>query len=233
MAGSTSTAASGSAASYTIVSIADLSVKAHSRALSTCSPAEFDALPLNKRLSVDAVLDSAMTQGQVRPTLDAILDASRESHSDVDGITVFLYSEAGLMAGGFDIGSALWAPHGQRGSVTPEIARTSDRSKYHVSYAVRDGVEEYLARRVGDGDLFGLSLEQRRAYFLEVAAAEIRGMMEADIRVDPSADLMANRELADELTRQYISDIGVSYGVNEEQHSAIMVEGVEKRLPLE
>lgn len=221
-----------SPAGYTILSAEDNSIKAITRALSTYTVAELDALPLNKRITVNAAIEGPITQDQVAPTLDAILSSVRGSDPDADEVTVFLYSEPRLVGQGYDVGTALWAPGGQRGGVTPQIAERNDRSTYRVAYDVRQDLEAYLRARSSTEVLHGLTVDQRQAYFRDVVAAEARAMADADARINPNVDVMANIGLNNDLREQYVDELRDSYGLTAEQHAAIMAEAMQKGWPM-
>src|SRR5690606_34505298 len=92
-------------APYRVVSTKDDSAKAlGDRPLSSYSLAEIEALPLVRRVVVNAVLAGGITQEQVEPTLDAIISQFRDSDRDLDEVVVFLNSEEGRVGQGFDIG---------------------------------------------------------------------------------------------------------------------------------
>lgn len=219
------------AAAYSVVSTDDNSVKAMTRPLASYTTAELEALPTNKRLTVHAAITNGITQEQVRPTLDAILDRYRTGDADLDEITVFLYSEPARVGQGYDIGTALWAPGGARGNVTPEIARGNDRSSYRTTYDESADVEAYLAARADTSDKFDLTVAERRAYYREVSAVEPRAFREADTRIDPVVDVMENIRLSNELTEAYTTEIRTRYGLTEEQHREIMTEGFRNGWP--
>lgn len=221
-----------SPAGYTIVSTEDNSIKAITRALSTYTVAELDSLPLNKRITVNAAIEGPITQDQVAPTLDAILSSVRASDPDADEVTVFLYSEPRLVGQGYDVGTALWAPGGQRGGVTPQIAERNDRSTYRVVYDVRQDLETYLRARSSTEVLHGLTVDQRQAYFREVVAAEARAMADADARINPNVDVMGNIGLNNDLRERYVAELRGAYGLTAEQHAAIMAEAMQKGWPM-
>jgi len=85
-------------AGYTIATRDDSSMKAITRALSSYSTSELAALPVNKRIAVNAVIQGSITQGQVEPTLLAIVASEQARDPDVDELTVFLHSEVGNVA---------------------------------------------------------------------------------------------------------------------------------------
>lgn len=216
---------------FRVVSVEDYSVKAMTQPLSSYTAAELEALPMSVRLSVNAVVGENILQEQVGPTLREIVAEASADNPDADEITVFLYSEEGLVGGAYDVGSALWAPYGERGRVTPDIANSNDRSTYVLSLSIRDDVESYLARRSLDEERFGLTLEQRRVYYYEVAQAELRSMLDADEEVDPRVDVMANIERQRELLDEYVERIRATYGLGHDEHRAILAEGLENRWP--
>lgn len=76
----------------------------------------------------------------------------------------------------------------------------------------------------------GLTEEQRRSAFREIAAAESRATDEAIARV-PNSQIMKQVEVERELAQRYKQEIAHEYGLSEDQLLEISVEGVTKGWP--
>lgn len=216
------------AANYEIVTTEDNSMKALVGPLSSYTVQELEALPVNKKISLSAALTGPITQEQIEPTLRKIVNEVTARDGDTDELMVFLYSDAARVGQSYDIGRAIWAPGGEFGNVTPDIARSNDRSSYSITIDAEPNIEEYLAQRASSESRFGLAEEQRRALYREIVAAEIRGLEEADQQISPSEDVMANIELADKLQAQYTQVVRDKYGVSKEQMNKISVEAIQE-----
>ena len=228
--------ASSSVVAYEIIDVEDASHKALEKALSAYSLAELDALPLNKKM-IYRVVAADVTEDSIRPTIEQIIDDLTGRNQDIDEITVFLYSDAALAFGAYDLGTATWAPGGELGNITPRIAETNDRSPYQTTVKIRDGLDSYLAQRGLSETKFGMTEEERRALFKEIVAAEDRGQAEADeVFSSLSFDLdtmTKNAEMASELQEQYRAEVRAKYGITGEIQSKINMEAFNEGWPLE
>ena len=228
--------ASSSAVAYEIIDVKDASHKPLEKALSAYSLAELEALPLNKKM-IYRVVAADVTEDSVRPTIEQIIDEITGRDQDIDEITVFLYSDAALAFGAYDLGTATWAPGGELGNMTPRIAETNDRSSYQTTVKIRDGLDSYLAQRGLSETKFGMTEEERRALFKEIVAAEDRGQAEADEVYSPLAfdidTITKNVEMASELQEQYRAEVRAKYGITGEIQSKISVEAFNEGWPLE
>ena len=140
--------------------------------------------------------------------------------------------------GTYDVGRAIWAPNGEPGNVTSEIAKKNNRSGYETSYDIKENLEEYLSQREKSEDKFGFTEEERKQIFKEIVAAEDRAMNEADIKYPIKAgatlnDIEKNIDLNNELTEKYKTQVRTKYGITEDIESEIIVESFEELWPME
>lgn len=215
-------------AAFQVISRNDISNKALEGPLSSYTAAEIAALPTAKRETVNAIIDGPITQDQVEPTLHAILDVIRAADSDTDEITIWLHSDADRIGRGWDIGRLLWAPHGEMGRITPQIASSNDRSTYQVVVEIRSDVESYLAGRMESTEQHGMSTEARRAYWQALWDLEGDLYDTVDAQIDPLVDFQGNAELYNRLLAEGRARLQQEHGVTPEAHLAILQEGLEK-----
>lgn len=185
-----------------------------------------------KSVIARAALTGTITQAQAEPTLLAIVDNIVRSDPEIDEITVYLYADPGSTDSAYDIGRATWRPAGGRINLTATIARTNDRSTYETVLEIVDGIDAYLAARSVNEVKFGLTVDQRRAYFRDVALADARAMRDADARINPSSDVMANIRLNNELQAQYREEVRLAHGVDASNVGAILFEGQQMNWPM-
>lgn len=215
-------------ADFQVISRNDISNKALERPLSSYTAAELAALPTAKRETVNAIIDGPITQDQIEPTLHAILELIRAADSDTDEITIWLHSDADRIGRGWDIGRLLWAPHGEMGNITPQIASSNNRSTYQVVVETHSDVESYLANRTESTEQHGMSAEARRAYWQALWDLEGELYETVDAQIDPLVDFQGNTELYNRLLAEGQSRLQQEHGVTAEAHLAILQEGLEK-----
>lgn len=185
-----------------------------------------------KSVIVRAALTEVITQSQAEPTLHAILERVRTSDPDIDEVIVFLYSDPAITEGAYDIGTTRWQPAGGRINLTATIARTNDRSNYQTTVEVEPGIDAYLAARSSPSIEHGLTVDQRRAYFRDIALADERAMRDADARINPNSDVMGNIRLYNELREQYREEVTRAHGVDPNVVGAILLEGQRMNWPM-
>lgn len=203
--------------------------------LSQYSLAELRRLPWDKKMIYSVVLTPTIRRSQVRPTVERIITDLTERNPDLDEIGLRLYTSKDAFDNGpYDIGMAVWAPNGQMGGVTPEIARSNDRTTYKISVRVREDLDQYVHMRSQHSKKFGLTEEERKKIFEAEVAAEERAYEEADARIPatdgPSND--RNVKLSQELMAKYERGVRRKYGISEKVFSAISSEGEEKNWPM-
>lgn len=217
----------------------DISMKAlGEKKLSDYSSSELEALPQNKRMSYRVVVPPTIKDMQVLPTFQKVLNEIISSDNEIDQIVIFMYSDKEVINGAYDVAKAEWAPNGEWGTVTPEIARNNDRTSYQIKLQIRDDLENYLENRNKSEIKFGFSDTQRKQIFIELVGAEDRAMKDADekfpiVATGTMDDLKKYANYNNERLEIYEAEIREKYGLTEEQESELSLEGLVKNWPLE
>lgn len=232
---------------YEIVESEDQSRKAITKRLSSYTHQELVKLPIDKRMEYRVVVSPTIKENQVRPIIEQIVTDITSKDNDIDEISLFLYSDKELVKDGwYDVARATWAPGGELGSVTPEIARSNNRHDYKTTIQVADNLEQYLKQRAKSEDNFGLTETQRRKIYKEVMAAEDKSWAEANKKYpvsgrstwDLSQSELRSRmdrgtKLAQKLGDQYEDELAKKYSLTQEQLTQIIIEGNSERWPFE
>jgi hypothetical protein len=225
---------------YEIVGTEDQSHKAlGNRALSSYTTQKISNLPTDKKMAYRIVVSPEIKENQVKPTVEKIISNITSKDNDIDEISLFLYSDKELVNGMYDIATATWAPEGELGNITAEIAKNNNRSNYKITIKVKENLEEYLRKRGESEDKFGLSEEERRQFFKEIVVAENRAMNEAEAKYPLSRpgitmdDIKKNADLNDELTEKYEAQVRLKYGITEDIENKIVVEAFVEGWPME
>ena len=214
---------------YEIVATDDDSYKTLTKPLSSYTTQEVRNLPMAKKFVYKVVVPPSVKTEQVKPTVNKIISDITGRDRDIDEIVLFFYSDKGLVNEAYDVARAIWAPGGETGAVTSDIATTDDRADYRTTVEIKDNLEEYLSNRQKSESKFSLSEDQRKAIFLELVTAEDRAAKEADDLY--SSDLekyaTANRELED----KYKAEVRTKYGISEDTAGQIATEGMTDNWP--
>jgi len=225
---------------YEIVKVKDLSLKALSKPLSSYSLNELNNLPMNVRKTYQVLVPEDIRQEQIRPTVEKIISMITSENNDIDEIILNLCSDREI-ATLYDVAKVTWAPNGEWGSTTPEIARTNDRISYKMVFEIRPDLEEYLIQRNQTESKYGLKNEERKRFFKELIASEDKAMLEAD-RIYPldskqpgwrEDNLNKNIQMYRNLRDKYRAQLAQKYGLSENQMSDISVEGIKKNWSME
>lgn len=230
---------------YEIVESEDQSHKALVRKLSDYTYQELANLPVDKKMLYRVVVSSRIKENQVRPIVEKIIADITTKDSDIDEITLFLYSDKELVDGMYDVATATWAPYGSLGNVTPEIARSNNRTSYKISIRMKEKLEEYLQKRSKSEEKFGLTEVKRRRIYKEIVDAEDRAQAEADrqypisgrttwdlSRSELRSRIDKNIELMRHLEEEYKNDLMKKYSLTREQLKEITFEGFEENWPM-
>ena len=184
-----------------------------------------------KRKSYRIVVSPEITEEQVEPTVNEIIHKLTTADGDVDEISISLYSDPKIVDGVYDVALAAWAVNGRWGDISYDAARSNDRSKHATSITIKPDLEEYLKQRSVQEEKFGLTEEERKHIFREVAAAEDRGMTEAERMYPDPENIMEQVYKIGELQDKYKAEILKKWGISEEVWNEIMVEGVTMHWP--
>lgn len=231
--------------SYEIIESEDLSHKALVGKLSDYTIQELENLPIDKKMSYRVVVSSEIKENQVRPTIEKIIADIISRNNDIDEISLLLYSDKELVNEAYDVARATWAPGGELGNVTPEIAQNNDRTDYKVTIRIKENLEKYLQQRAQSEEKFGLTKAKRRQIFKEIVAAEDRAWAEADRKYPVSgratwslskselrSRMDKNTDLMQRLQEQHKKALAKKYGLTREQLKEIALEGVAERWPM-
>ena len=173
-------------------------------------------------------------ENQVEPTINKIISDITEGDNDIDEISLLLYSNKDLVGGVYDVGTATWAPSGELGNITPEIAKNNNRDNYKISFKIKENLEEYLLQKDKSEDKLGLTEEKRRLIYKELANAEEKAINEAG-KMFPTnitnpnykqENIMKNFDKQEELLEKYNLEIMKKYSINEDQKNEIVVEAM-------
>lgn len=176
---------------------------------------------------------SEIKEAEVGPTIHRIIGNITSEDHDIDEISLLLYSDENIDRA-YDIASAIWAPYGELGHVTAQIAQTNDRSAYNLDIQIKDNLEEYLAQRGRAEEKFGFTEDERKQIFKELVAAEDRSFAEAD-EIYPinvldlnykNENVDKNMEKSTELAQQYKEEVIQKYGIGFDTAAKISLEGV-------
>lgn len=230
---------------YEIVESENQSHKAMTKSLSSYTYQELVKLPIDKKMGYRVVVSPTIKAHQVRPMVERIIADLTSQDDDIDEISLLLYSDKELANGMYDVARATWAPHGELGNVTPEIAKTNDRTNYKLEIQIAENLEQYLQKRARSENKFDLSEAERRQIFKEIVAAEDRAQANADRKYPISGrtvwDLSKselrsrmdkNIELMQRLQDQYKKALAKKYGLTQEQLKETSLEGVVERWPM-
>ncbi len=227
---------------YEIVETEDQSHKAlGNRVLSSYTTQEIANLPTDKKMAYRIVVSPEIKENQVKPTVEKIISDITSKDNDIDEISLLLYSDKELANGMYDVATATWAPNGNLGNITPEIARSNNRNNYKTTIQIKENLEEYLQKRGKSEDKFGFSEEQRRGIFKEIVVAEDRARIEADkiypIDIsDPNykqENIMKNIDKNRELMDKYKAGVRNEYGITEDIENKIVAEAFTESWPME
>lgn len=218
---------------YKVIASEDESHKAlGNKLLSQYSSQELKNLPIDKKFGYRIIVSPKIKQKEVEPTIDKIITDLTSQDPDLDEITLFLYSDESIAKNGlYDVARATWAPYGKLGNMTPEIARSNNRSSYKTTYDIKENLEQYLAKRGESEEKFGLTEEQRRTFFKEVGKAERRASDEANAKYpinnwEDKAELTRNMDYLTQQEDKYRAEVFKKYGVTDDQYTDILTEGM-------
>jgi hypothetical protein len=135
-------------------------------------------------------------QSQAEPTLRKIANDIIDSEPELDQFTVFMYSDKAVVEYAYDIGRAVWAQGGEYGNITPELAKSNNRSGFLTTIDIEPNIEQYLASRNQQETINGLSTEQRKAIYKDLVDFENKGF---DIAEDTN---LTPKQWLDQLTQE-------------------------------
>ena len=227
---------------YEIVEEEDISHKAMgNKKLSDFTLQELTSLPLDKRFSYRVVVGTSITLGQVRPTVEAIIAGLTQHDPDIDEIHLLLYSTKDRVHDMYDIAMATWSTDGRMGGITPEIARSNNRSGYEISLTVKENFEECLAQISKTEVQFGLSEQTRREFHAALVRCQDQALLEADKHYTVACsncpeyienNVMKLSQMYNDLLENCAPRLREEYGITEEVQKEILWESYEENWPL-
>lgn len=158
---------------------------------------EFIGAGSNNRMKYKIVVDSTITQEQVKPTARKIIKDITSKDKDIDEITLYLYSEKSVIGESYDIAMVDWG--------YPE-------NKGKIEFNIRENIEQYIKQRAKSETLFGLTEQKRREIFKESVMAEDRARAE-----EPDAT-------TNNLEERYRKEVRQKYNITEEIEREITLE---------
>jgi hypothetical protein len=224
---------------YSIIKVEDSSLKAITKPLSSYSIDEVKSLPMSIRKTYRIVVPVNIKENQVKPTIDKIISKITARNGDIDEITLFLYSDKKIADSVYDVARATWAPNGEWGSTTPEIASSNDRSSYKTVIDVKPDLETYLKGRDESKEKFGLSDEKRKQIYIDLDSADAKAQVEADAKY-PTDDTNApdwqdmvgkNNQFRDDLRDEIWRRVAKENHLSIKQRDDIYHEGFTKNWP--
>ena len=232
------TSKTGTSVSYEIIKIVDQSHKALERPLSSYTVNEIQALPVDKKMLYSVLVPASIKRAQVKPTIKKIISDITNRDGNIDEIVIWLYSDKQLIGNmGWDVATATWAPKGELGNMTEQIAETNNRSSYETTIRIKDNLEKYLKQRAASDVRFGLSKDKRKEIFRQIVIAEDRAQTEAAQRYpfggpsNPEVNFDKNLDLGRRLTDKYKAQVYKKYGITKETANEISGEGIYENWP--
>jgi len=73
-------------------------------------------------------------------TLKYIVNKKSKNDKNIDEIMIFAYDDKNDIGTGYTFAKLLWAPKGEIGNATPEIAKSNIRSNYKIEISIKDKV---------------------------------------------------------------------------------------------
>jgi hypothetical protein len=151
-------------------------------------PTAYEVIKVDRHLEIGNIdeatyrvtIPTDIKQLQIEPTLQKIVNDIISSEPELDQFTVFMYSDKAVVDGAYDVGRAVWAQGGEYGKITPELAKSNNRSGFTTTIDVEPNIEEYLASRNRQETINGLTTEQRKAIFKDLVSLTDKAYDTAD-----------------------------------------------------
>lgn len=93
-------------------------------------------------LTLSIVIPFDITKESLENTMKSIVAEKSRNDNDIDEILIFAYDDKNDIGTGYTFGKLLWAPKGEIGNATPEIAKNNNRSNYRFEITIKDKVGE-------------------------------------------------------------------------------------------
>ena len=122
---------------YKIVKEESTTHKAVVGKLSSYSSKELEKLPTVIRKEYRIVVPEGLSQTDIKNTVKNMIDKQLEENKDIDEMMIFVYDDERDAGGMYTVGRAVWGVDGKFGNVTPEIAKTNDKSKHKITFHIK------------------------------------------------------------------------------------------------
>ncbi len=101
---------------------------------------ELKDLPDYRRLTLSIVIPFDISKESLENTMKSIVNRKQRNDKDIDEIMIFAYDDKLDIGRGYTFGKLLWAPEGEMGNATPEIANSNNRSNYKFQIDIKEKV---------------------------------------------------------------------------------------------
>lgn len=129
--------------SYQIENEEKESSKAIVRRLSEYTTKELEKLPNSKRLTLSIVVSNDISKKGLSNTFKSIVAEKTKDDRDLDEIVIFAYNDKNDIGKiPYTFGKLIWAPKGNLGNITPQIASVNTRVDYQIEIDIKDKVGE-------------------------------------------------------------------------------------------
>jgi len=125
---------------YTIANEEDISIKALTKPLSSYTSAEVSSLPTNVRKEYRILVPSDITPEDLKAAMIQLVQNESYKNPDIDEIVAFAYDRKQDIESIYTYGKIEWCPNGNWAGVTPEIARSNNRSTYKFNIDIKEKV---------------------------------------------------------------------------------------------
>lgn len=125
---------------YSIENTEYSSMKAIIENLSKYTTSELESLPSSKRQISTVIVPTNISKENLDNTLKQIVDNITKANNDIDEIIIFAYDDIKDIGSFYTFGKLIWAPFGELGNITPNIAKNNIRNDYRFKIDIKDKV---------------------------------------------------------------------------------------------
>ncbi len=157
---------------FTIENSENSSSKAMVKGLSEYSTAELIKLPSLKRQILRITVPTEISKEQLENTLKYVLSLRTKEDNDLDEIIIFAYDNKNDIDSFYTFGKLIWAPNGELGNITPEIAKNNIRDNYKFDIDIKG--------KVGNIKKTDIPSKRELEIYNEIMSEKYWGMQEED-----------------------------------------------------
>ncbi len=106
------------------------------------------------RVGIHIIVPTNITSDLLKAAMKHAVQSTRKVNPEIDEIVVYAYDRMEDVDHGYTFGKVEWAPNGQWGSTTAEIARSNNRSSYQYKFDIKGKV----------GNIKNLDVPTKREY---------------------------------------------------------------------